>query len=494
MYLLLRNNKQTGPYSLEDLKTMGLKAYDLVWIEGKSAAWRYPCEIGELSAFAPAVEEQPFDRFYKKTSSPVKANANSSAVVSEPAKSIADPVTTPSTSVFSGEPSTVPGKRIIYVTMPAAKAPVSPAAREAATPARETRDTREFATPGRESGIPAGENRQAPRDTAPAVPIDGDNHSFRPEPATAAAAAVPFQSPVTNPMYFSENNYAQQAHEDISIEEFLPRLRKRGSRRLARPLVVSLTVLAVLAAGIFIGLSINRNTLGIQQKIASGAQSANAQPIHAVQQPPAPAIQSETSPAVTAPQPGTVLATTDATRTDKTNAEENKQIAATEKPAGQPATHITKSREKTTKPVITAAPAAKDSSASPVVAHREAARRTDADDRTENADQAASTRAAIANQVSASTNGYTVGTFGGINGLQVTVSNRSAYPLDLVVVEVQYIQSNKKIYKTENLYFRGIGAGSALMQEAPKSSRGIRVQYKITTISSKDLGLSYSGI
>ena len=143
MYLLLRNNKQTGPYSLEDLKTMGLKAYDLVWIEGKSAAWRYPCEIGELSAFAPAVEEQPFDRFYKKTSSPVKANANSSAVVSEPAKSIADPVTTPSTSVFSGEPSTVPGKRIIYVTMPAAKAPVSPAAREAATPARETRDTRD---------------------------------------------------------------------------------------------------------------------------------------------------------------------------------------------------------------------------------------------------------------------------------------------------------------------------------------------------------------
>jgi hypothetical protein len=62
------------------------------------------------------------------------------------------------------------------------------------------------------------------------------------------------------------------------------------------------------------------------------------------------------------------------------------------------------------------------------------------------------------------------------------------------VVEVQYIQSNKKIYKTENLYYRGIGAGSALMQEAPKSSRGIRVQYKITMINSKELGLSYSGI
>jgi len=79
MYSLLRNNKQSGPYSLDELTTMGLKAYDLVWVDGKSAAWRYPCEVAELSAFAPAVEEQPFDRFYKKTSpakSAVTAVAN----------------------------------------------------------------------------------------------------------------------------------------------------------------------------------------------------------------------------------------------------------------------------------------------------------------------------------------------------------------------------------------------------------------------------------
>ena len=243
---------------------MGLKAYDLVWIEGKSAAWRYPCEINELSAFAPAVEEQPFDRFYKKTSSPVKANANSSASVTEPAELIADPGTTPSTSVFSGEPSTVPGKRIIYVTMPAAKAPVNPAA------ARETSSpivTRETPAPAavRETTVPARESHE------PAIP-------------------APFQAPATNPVYFSENNYAQQAHEDVSIEEFLPRLQKPRSGRLVKPLVVGLTVLAVLAAGIFIGLSINKDTLGFRQKIASNAHSANAQPIHTVQ-PPAPVVQ-----------------------------------------------------------------------------------------------------------------------------------------------------------------------------------------------------------
>src|SRR5919112_880789 len=66
-YLLLRDNKQSGPYSVTDLAKHGLKPYDLVWLEGKSAAWRYPSEIEELKPFAPVVEEQPFDRFYKKS-------------------------------------------------------------------------------------------------------------------------------------------------------------------------------------------------------------------------------------------------------------------------------------------------------------------------------------------------------------------------------------------------------------------------------------------
>jgi hypothetical protein len=65
-YLLLRDNKETGPYSLNELLDLGLKTYDLVWIQGKSAAWRYPSEVEELKAFAPVAEEQPFDRFFKK--------------------------------------------------------------------------------------------------------------------------------------------------------------------------------------------------------------------------------------------------------------------------------------------------------------------------------------------------------------------------------------------------------------------------------------------
>ncbi len=65
-YKLLRSNNISGPYAKEELIEKGLKPYDLIWIEGGSAAWRYASEIEELKAFAPIIEEQPYDRFYKK--------------------------------------------------------------------------------------------------------------------------------------------------------------------------------------------------------------------------------------------------------------------------------------------------------------------------------------------------------------------------------------------------------------------------------------------
>jgi hypothetical protein len=133
-----------------------------------------------------------------------------------------------------------------------------------------------------------------------------------------------------------------------------------------------------------------------------------------------------------------------------------------------------------------------DSSANPLAGRREVVHRTDAA-QSSVADDRQRAKAALTNQVSIGSNKYDVGAFGGIHNLQITVTNRSAYSLDLVVVAVSYIQANKKTYKTENLFFRGVAPGSALMLEAPKSSRGISVQYKVTSIDSKELGLSEPG-
>src|SRR5215203_1955764 len=60
-YSLLRNNKQSGPYSLEELLHLNLKPFDLVWVEGKSGGWSYPIEIDALKqhvAEAPKKQEK----------------------------------------------------------------------------------------------------------------------------------------------------------------------------------------------------------------------------------------------------------------------------------------------------------------------------------------------------------------------------------------------------------------------------------------------------
>ena len=50
VYTVLKNNKQEGPYSLHELQHLALKPTDLIWVEGRSAAWSYPSEIKELQS------------------------------------------------------------------------------------------------------------------------------------------------------------------------------------------------------------------------------------------------------------------------------------------------------------------------------------------------------------------------------------------------------------------------------------------------------------
>lgn len=82
-YLLLRDNKESGPYSVPELVEIGIKPYDLVWLEGRSAAWRYPSEVDELKAYAPVTEEQPFDRFYHRPEPLKKPSAIASPEVAD---------------------------------------------------------------------------------------------------------------------------------------------------------------------------------------------------------------------------------------------------------------------------------------------------------------------------------------------------------------------------------------------------------------------------
>jgi hypothetical protein len=508
MYLLLRNNKQSGPYSFDDLKSMGLKAYDLVWLEGKSAAWRYPSELEELSSFAPAVEEQPFDRFYKKPS-PAATTANN--VFNDPS-GIDAGVSVRSTTEMPvavevetqsprSTPMASPGKRIIYVTMPAGK---SSAGRETSRETNREASPRETAV-ARETSFETAARESTVREMPVREP------AFR-EPVTETHREIPVREPIVREMTPSyaraaiEDYSAQPADEQMSPVDYLPRRKSRKTslktRAITRFVAIGLCVLALLAAGIFIGLSLNKDTLGLQHKmVANVPAESNVSPgnvsntpatnteqpiVHpTAQQLPAPAV---TSPSASTDQENpTVNNAAVPTRTVKTTPQ------TSGKSSPQSTGRTAKDRSAHGAVPFTTAPATKDSATATIPAmQREAVHRSDnAETRHENTgtvDKDA-LRAAVASQISVGANNYSIGTFGGISDLQVTVTNRSAYPLDLVVVEVQYVQANKKVFKTEHLYFHGIGTGSALMLEAPKSSRGIKVQYKVMTINSRELGL-----
>jgi len=49
VYLLLRNNNVSGPYSIDELLQQQLAPTDLIWIEGRSVAWCFPSQIRELN-------------------------------------------------------------------------------------------------------------------------------------------------------------------------------------------------------------------------------------------------------------------------------------------------------------------------------------------------------------------------------------------------------------------------------------------------------------
>lgn len=51
IYTLLRDNKQSGPYTLDEMVQLKPRPFDLVWVEGKSAGWSYPSEIDSLKSF-----------------------------------------------------------------------------------------------------------------------------------------------------------------------------------------------------------------------------------------------------------------------------------------------------------------------------------------------------------------------------------------------------------------------------------------------------------
>jgi hypothetical protein len=436
-YLLLRDNKQNGPFTFEELKAKGLKAYDLVWVEGRSAAWRYPGEIEELKPFSPPVVEQPFDRFYRKN--PVVTTPEEKVIQNQPqAAEKVNPTVYQQASLQTARGN-------VYVTLPQAK---------------NTNSRREVFLEN-----PRGATEQVIKTAGPA------RNDF--ERVEALPPSVSFH----------EEPISRQGPKEGSFES-----EKRPSvKRAALPegyqkaLFIGLGVFLLLGLGIFIGVSINKPASATVTKMDN----------------PNPAPQQPTDNAAAAIPVSANLIEQKQENSQQVNPEtaqdklpaKNEELVSTpeKKKIALPKKQNTEKQENNA-----ILPQTRDSNntvfTNPLT-HREAVHRDDP-----GLNDMESIKNKLVNLVTISSNKYTVGTFGGISELQLTVSNKSVHALDLVIVEVKYLQANKKIFKTENIYYHNINAGQSLMQEAPKSPRGIKIQTRITVINCSEPGLSYSGL
>jgi hypothetical protein len=462
-YLLLRNNKESGPYSADDLVKLGLKAYDLLWVQGKSAAWRYPSEIDELKSFAPVVEEQPFDRFYKKAETVVEEKKADTPIVRSQAielkkEQVAEsrfekPVVEPQYEKYIPKKSvvvTLPGQKNVTVQQPIKPAEIKTTVQE---------------PPPQQPTITISEN-----------------------PATAQ---IKYSQPLDEikEMYVKT---LQDRKQKIARKNFwFQNLKKVAA-------VLSLVIVGLLA-GFFLKSNKGKQAVIAQVERSSQPQVLNNEPANVIETVTKPSSDTALPPATTRtagmteqqaaqthqPNGGYVNRLTERKRNIETAVTDD-ILVMKEKPLLAPETK----QEKTYLPQAV--------ETDPRTGERSRKVRSAADERVsanDNYSNRLTTTAAsprknsipedISRLVSVKSNEYKRVAFGGIRDLQLTVVNDSKFILDNVTVELQYIKPNELPLKTENIQFTSVAPNATSTIRIPDTNRGIKVVFRITNIRKK---------
>jgi hypothetical protein len=490
-YLLLRSNKESGPFALQELITLGLKPYDLVWVEGKSAAWRYPGEIAELKPYAPVMEEQPYDRFYKKknqqvnTDETVTTEKNVKTIGADTTQSIAD------TTVLGPDngrqiPDTNPHKRI-FVTLPA-----------------EVERVRSLAESTKLDPV------ETPVETVVAV----NKIKLPPEPEAKYFKNTVPESVVLEEKYSMPLDDIKQLY----IDNVLKQTKKKGARfKLGSNLMMFVAVAGFFALVIVIGalISDRKGKIGvlfqpaaqqdafIQQKAddVSDEKSTDALPekqtdkrqvslpivekqeqnkqrepfVLSDSQPvkmPVARDKASQKPVQYNNEPAVISLPSSTTETDVTvitvppTVQTNGSIGSNEQVLSQTAGNAPRSEQA----VLTTAsyPAAPDP-------------------------EKTGTKKKIKKLVVIDKVNYKTGLLGGVKNISVSLSNHSNYKMDLVIVDVDYLKANDNTTKTERLYFKNMLPDAVLTLEAPPG-QGSKIDCRITLISSKELDYLYATI
>lgn len=449
-YLLLRNNKEKGPFSLDELIQHGLKPYDLVWVNGKSAAWRYPGEIAELKEYSPAVEEQPYDRFFKKPSEEKKQ----------------EPVPVPQKEAVVQQPAYIPRKSV-FVTLPGQKQQ---------QPVR----IKERAVTGNEKYQPPVKETAMADTTAPTIRIT--------------------ETPVT-----AEIKYSQPLDEikEMYVKTLQDRKQKIAKKTYLNAAMKNAAVaLAIVGVGILIGFAMksngNRPTTVAENVIPQQATVVPADTDKTVLTLPGEEQQTEEMPAEPVDEEPQPVIQDEMKKQEVKEQKQSPQTAPVNVPEKAITTSPTKEVVQPEKKFVPADEPSPGVEINARTGERTKKMRSETTDEqpasktiSEPAPKAVLKNNSLSKQVTVSSNEYQKVAFGGIRNLQLTVSNDSKYVLDNVVVELQYLKPSEQPLKTESIQFRSVAPGGTQTIRIPDTNRGIKVTYKITHIlsvqSAKDM-------
>ena len=472
-YLLLRSNKQSGPYSLQQLVSSGLKPYDLVWVEGKSAAWRYPSEVDGLKTYAPATEEQPYDRFYKKTEEkPVsKPQPQQETPKQQQQEIYVLQQETPKqqqeeTYVLQQETYVAP-KEETYVPSKKEEVYVLPEENKTLTISRKVF----VAMP--ENHVPKKQSQPVVAKTPPTVeekpvvveekkveskPLETEHWSLPKEPVLPKQEPIIKAYPVTLKEEPTLNEKYSESLDDIKkryTETYLSR--KKRSKWTS----THTSVLQVFGGAVFFCflVVVAYKNFGGEEKpqskttiIQPDKRAINTVATTSTVIPPiAPETEKPTTKKTQLVKeekniPAESLVTNSAQQKREEVIRDNEEVIASEKKAVMPPKATEETRSNETKPKT-----------KPININR---------------------------LVNVKANNYKQRAFGGVMNLELTVNNDSKFELDKVIVELVYLKPSEQPIKTETIVFSSIEPNGSKTLKIPDYLRGIKVSYRVMEIES----------
>jgi len=442
-YLLLRSNKQTGPFSLEQLIQLGLKPYDLIWAEGKSAAWRYPSELPELKEYAPVAEEQPYDRFYKKAEEAKKEElVLETEVKSEP--------------IFRSNSYSEP-EEIKY---------------ERYLPQKKTALTLQS---DRISVIMPKQPNQPKKEE----PV------FIPAPKPAPKIEDPAIKIVERPIEV-ETKYSQPLDE--IKEMYVRQLQQRKNNTAQRKFFLQVAkkaavIISIVGVGVLIGFAIkpkhsSKNDLALKAQKTTIEQTA--EPLLNEKE----TVQTVADPSLKVPAEAvTKKQSQDLTGNNSLNIQRDEiKTEPVEKDIKQ---------EQKSEP-LNIQQSSEDMVKASINERIKSSRNSDTDN--EPKEKVIVPQNELLKSVSVKANDYRIGTFGGFHNLQLTVTNDTKYTLDKVLVEVQYLKMNDEPVKIDHIPFQSIEPNGLLTIRIPDNNRGAKLSYRIIKIEPRTINNITAGL